>query len=413
MRVPAREEGAVADLGADGLAQALALGLRQVLGDRAAERAVLEERHVGQAARAALLGELLPGVEDLARLGRPARHDDGADVRRLEDAERRLGEVRREVDELDAEADVGAVDAEPAHRLVVGHARERRRDLEAEDVAPDAGHDGLGQLVEVLLVGEAHLDVELGELRLAVGAEVLVAVAAGDLVVALHAGDHEQLLEQLRRLRQGVPVTGLQAHRHEEVAGALGRRAGERRGLDVEEVALVHDPADRPGDERAGPERLGGAGPAQVEVAVLQAHLVADRGVVVERERQRRGGRQHLDLARGDLDGAGRQRVVAVALGPHPHLADDAHAVLGAQVVGDVRLAHDDLRDAGAVAQVEEGDAAVVAPPGHPAGERDGGAGVLLPERPGLVRADHSRSSSSRRRARRAVRRPARARAGP
>ena len=104
------------------------------------------------------------------------------------------------------------------------------------------GHDGLGQLVEVLLVGEAHLDVELGELRLPVGAEVLVAVAAGDLVVALHAGDHEQLLEQLRRLRQGVPVAGLQAHRHEEVAGALGRRAGERRRLDVEEVALVHDP---------------------------------------------------------------------------------------------------------------------------------------------------------------------------
>ena len=39
----------------------------------------------------------------------------------------------------------------------------------------------------VVLVDEAHLDVELGELRLPVGAEVLVAVAARDLVVALHA----------------------------------------------------------------------------------------------------------------------------------------------------------------------------------------------------------------------------------
>jgi hypothetical protein len=39
-----------------------------------------------------------------------------------------------------------------------------------------------------------------------VGAEVLVAVAARDLVVALHAGDHQQLLEQLGALRQGVPA---------------------------------------------------------------------------------------------------------------------------------------------------------------------------------------------------------------
>src|SRR3712207_7044962 len=46
----------------------------------------------------------------------------------------------------------------------------------------------------------SHLDVELGELRLPVGAEVLVAVAAGDLEVALGAGHHEQLLEQLRAL---------------------------------------------------------------------------------------------------------------------------------------------------------------------------------------------------------------------
>ena len=36
-------------------------------------------------------------------------------------------------------------------------------------------------------VDERHLDVELGELGLAVGAQVLVAEAARDLVVALEA----------------------------------------------------------------------------------------------------------------------------------------------------------------------------------------------------------------------------------
>ena len=51
---------------------------------------------------------------------------------------------------------------------------------------------------------EGGLDVDLGELGLAVGAEVLVAEAAGDLEVVLDAGDHEQLLVLLRRLGQGV-----------------------------------------------------------------------------------------------------------------------------------------------------------------------------------------------------------------
>ena len=63
MRVPAAKKAQSPTDAPDRLAQALALGLGQVLGDRAAERAVLEERDVRQAARAALLGPLLPGVE--------------------------------------------------------------------------------------------------------------------------------------------------------------------------------------------------------------------------------------------------------------------------------------------------------------------------------------------------------------
>ena len=43
----------------------------------------------------------------------------------------------------------------------------------------------LDQLDDVRLLDERHLDVELGELGLAVGAQVLVAEAAGDLEVAV------------------------------------------------------------------------------------------------------------------------------------------------------------------------------------------------------------------------------------
>ena len=72
---------------------------------------------------------------------------------------------------------------------------------------------------------------------------------------------------------------------------------------------------------RAGAQRGGRAGAPQVEVAVLQAHLVRHGQLVVELERQRRGGRQHLHRGGGDLDVAGGQRGVAVALRARPDLA--------------------------------------------------------------------------------------------
>ncbi len=54
------------------------------------------------------------------------------------------------------------------------------------------------------------VEVNLGELGLAVGAQVLVAEALDDLVVAVVAGHHQQLLEELRRLRQGEELARVQ-----------------------------------------------------------------------------------------------------------------------------------------------------------------------------------------------------------
>jgi hypothetical protein len=51
--------------GADVGRQAGPLGVGEVLGDRAAQLAVLLDQDVGQALGAALLGPLLPGVEGL------------------------------------------------------------------------------------------------------------------------------------------------------------------------------------------------------------------------------------------------------------------------------------------------------------------------------------------------------------
>ena len=224
------EEHAVARVGAGGLGQAVALGVGEVLGDGAAELAVGADRDVGEATGAALLGPLLPGVELAPRLVGAARHDDRADVGGLEHPERGVGEVLGQIGQLDGEPQIGLVGAVAGHRLGVGEARDRPRDLVADELLPQRGGDGLAELDDVVLLDEAHLDVELGELGLPVGAEVLVAVAARDLVVALGAGHHQQLLEQLRALRQRVPGAGPQPRRHEEVAGALRAWSGSASG---------------------------------------------------------------------------------------------------------------------------------------------------------------------------------------
>ena len=185
---------------------------------------------------------------------------------------------------------------------------------------------------------EGHLDVELGEVGLAIGAQVLVAEAARDLVIALEAGDHQQLLEQLRRLRQRVEGALLGAAGDEEVAGALRGRAGQHRGLDVEETLAVEELAHRRGDPVAEDERLPHLLAAQVEVAVAQAGVLADlAGEALDLEGRGLGVGEQLGLADLELDLTGRQ----VGVDRLRRAPDDAprraQHVLGAAACGRAR----------------------------------------------------------------------------
>ena len=174
------------------------------------------------------LVDLAPG--DAGHPGRHDRLDPAAGrQRRVEDAEPRRGravrpgEHRRQVDQLHPEPDVRLVRAVALERLLEGQDRERRLlDGPVRDGRPrDLDRHRLDERHHGRLVDEAHLEVELGELGLAVAAQVLVAVAAGDLEVAIDAGDHQQLLELLRALRQRVDGPRLEAARDDEVARAL------------------------------------------------------------------------------------------------------------------------------------------------------------------------------------------------
>src|SRR5262249_37696878 len=128
-----------------------------------------------------------------------------------EDAELRVAREGGRVLDLETEAQVGLVGAVPPVGVLPLHARERRLELDPAALLPDAGDDPLDESEQRVDVWERHLDVELRELLQPVGAQILVSEAAGDLVVALEARDDEQLLVDLRALRQREEAAGLQA----------------------------------------------------------------------------------------------------------------------------------------------------------------------------------------------------------
>src|SRR5262249_34912718 len=219
-----------------------------------------------------------------AQLARNAQKSDGCGTR--EDAELRAARDVGRVLDLEAEAEVRLVRSVPQIGLLPSQPGERRLELEAAQLAPDAREDALDQREEVVAVGERELDVELCQLLQPVGAQILVAEAAGDLVVALEAGDYEQLLVDLWALRQCKEAARLPPARDEEGTPAFRCRLRHDRRLDVDEAVGLHllaDDRDEPRTQADVPLHLL---PPQVEPPEAEAERLVD-AFLVELERQR------------------------------------------------------------------------------------------------------------------------------
>ena len=301
---------------------------------------------------------------------------------------------------LHAEPQVGVVHAEARHRLLVGEDGEAIvAQLQAEDLGPQRLDEALGDLDDGLARGEAHLEVDLGELGLPVGAEVLVAEALDDLEVAVEAGDHQELLEDLRALGEGVPLAGVDPAGDEVVAGALGRRAVEHRGLDLDEAEAVEELARSQGDLVADEQVALQRRAPQIEVAVRQPHLLAGlERLVADGERQGLRAREDADAGGKHLDLAGLHVRVGQPLAAEADGALDLQDVLQPGLLGDGHdvgigvLVDCDLHGAVAVAQDEEDDLPLVAVEVDPALQGDRLAGVRGPQLPARVAAAGDRS---------------------
>ena len=111
-----------------------------------------------------------------------------------------------------------------SHRLGVGEHR-KLPEFDINGLAKDLAQHDFGKFHHGRLVNKRRLYIDLGEFRLPVGAQILIAKALHDLVVAIHSAHDEELLEHLRRLRQCIEITLPHTARHKVVSRTLRCRA--------------------------------------------------------------------------------------------------------------------------------------------------------------------------------------------
>ena len=291
----------------------------------------------------------------------PAVFKDGGDVRQLH-----------------AEAAFRLVGTVLIHCFLPGHAGEGGGNVHAQGFLVHAFEQAFHQVVDVFRRDEGSFNVHLGEFRLAVRAQVFVTEAAGNLEIAFHASHHEQLLVLLRGLGQRVEFAGRQAGGHQEVPCAFRRGFGEDGRFNFQKAVLVQIVARGFGDAVADLHVAGHGRAAQVQKAVFEAQVFVGEGPI-----QLEG--EHVSLVDdvqgvcGDFDFPGGEvrigRVHRIRFQAGGHGAGNLDHVFGAELLGGFRhilidfRVKDYLRDAGAVAQVDKYDAAMVPDGIYPADE--------------------------------------------
>ena len=168
----------------------------------------------------------------------------------------------------------------------------------------------------------------------------------------------------------------MHAARHEVVARALGRRVRQYGGLDLDELAVRQERADERDDAVPQDDVVMQPLAPQVQVAVLEAELLIDVGILIDVERRRLGGVEQLGRLGAHLDLASDQVGVLGAGAAALNAAVHPQHILATRIARDgvgrgLLRVEDGLHEAAAVAQVDKDQSAVIAATMHPAGEDD------------------------------------------
>ena len=82
------------------------------------------------------------------------------------------------------------------------HDRKWLRQFRIHGIGKNLADHVLEKIPDFLFTDKRHFTVDLGEFRLAIRSQILITETLRNLVITVESGNHQQLLEQLGRLRQ-------------------------------------------------------------------------------------------------------------------------------------------------------------------------------------------------------------------
>ena len=386
------EEHHVAALGANSVAEFVELFGGEELADLSFDFVIFLDAHPNEAL-GTVLGNVSGEFVDLltskvnATLG-----SDTADLATggnavLEHAKVGLCTDFRNIVDFEVEAEVRLIGTVLEHSFCPLHTADVARRFEVPNLAQNLGHELVEHFHDFVLVDERHFDVDLREFRLTVSAEVFVTEALGNLEVAVHAGNHQELLVLLRRLREGVELARVHTGRHEVVTCAFRSGFAKARSFDVFKTVRVEEVVHGLEEAALEEELLLDPRTAEVQIAVLQAEVVVFLAFfvrVVNGQGRSESGVQNFELVSLDFDFTRSELFVRVAFFTGINLTSHVNNVFvtelfgGLQNFGIVVRIENDLGLAILVAEVNENHTTMVAAAIHPTGECYGLANIFL-----------------------------------
>ncbi len=202
------------------------------------------------------------------------------------DAKGCIGKQVIEADNFIAKAQIRFIRTKAAHALLPWDPDEMILKIHILNTLEDSLHEFLNRLEDCLFITEGHLNIDLGEFRLTVSTQILITETSGNLEILLHTGNHQQLLENLRRLRQSPEVSLVDSGRHQIVTGTLWCRTGQNWCFHFHEAVFIQIVAGNHADLVPQHQILLQNRTAQIQIAVLQAGILIGAGIITDINRQ-------------------------------------------------------------------------------------------------------------------------------
>jgi len=199
-----------------------------------------------------------------------------------------------QLDELHAETQIRFIATILFHSILPSHTHKRLLELDTTDYLKQMFRHALEHIQDILLLHEAHLTVDLRELRLAIRTQILVTETFYDLEITVETGNHQQLLQGLWRLRQSVELSRVHTGRNHEVTGTLRGRIYKNRSLYLQETLLIQIAANLERHSMTKFQILTNASTTQVQITIFHTQVITAICLLLDRER--RGKRSVQDI---------------------------------------------------------------------------------------------------------------------